>query len=210
MRRTREEAAETRKNIFDKAALAFKEKGYQKATLADIAKYAGVTRGAIARHYGDKQTLFREVIEAQMEDSVSHINTTMQKQLEPAERMDEFTDYLCANPHKMHVHVSLLNNLVKEQPPEFRDLTAEIHDHYRFILENLEVVVQRSIDAKQLHDHFDAEFIAKAIFSLIKGFFLDFDTYFSTYDPDEIRKNLGNLLRVMLTPLPQQVEESLG
>ena len=206
MRRTREEAEQTRKTIFEKAALVFKEKGYQKTTLVDIAVHSGVTRGAIARHFRDKQTLFREVVDAQMKDSVDHINQTMQMQLEPEQKMDEFTDFLTKNPQKMHVHISLLDNLVKEQPEDFPDLVEEIQDHYGFILENLEIVVKRSIDDKALNHHFNPSFIANTIFSFIKGFFIDFDTHFSSYAPEEIRKNLGNILRVMLTPMPEQVE----
>ena len=206
MKRTKEEAAETRLKLLEEAAFVFKQEGYQKANLADIARYSGVTRGAIARHFGDKQSLFREVIEARMNDSVNHINETMRKPIEPEQKMDEFTKYLVENPQKMHTHISLLDNLIRERPKEFHDLVLEVEDHYRFILENLEIVVQRSINDKHLHEHFDAVFIANAIFSLIKGFFLDFEVQYQKYRSDEIRKNLGNLLRVMLAPLPEQVE----
>ena len=47
VRRTKEEAQETRSQILEAAEKAFYERGVARTTLADIAALAGVTRGAI-------------------------------------------------------------------------------------------------------------------------------------------------------------------
>ena len=47
VRRTKEEAQETRSQILEAAEKAFYERGVARTTLADIATLAGVTRGAI-------------------------------------------------------------------------------------------------------------------------------------------------------------------
>src|ERR1700712_1304134 len=54
VRRTKEEAAETRNSILDAAERVFFEKGVSRTTLADIALEAGVTRGAIYWHFANK------------------------------------------------------------------------------------------------------------------------------------------------------------
>ena len=58
VRRTKDEALETRYCIFDVAECVFSEHGVTRTSLADIAHAAGVTRGAIYWHFADKADLF--------------------------------------------------------------------------------------------------------------------------------------------------------
>jgi TetR/AcrR family acrAB operon transcriptional repressor len=58
VRRTKEEALETRYAILDAAERVFQEKGVSHTSLADIATEAGVTRGAIYWHFKNKADLF--------------------------------------------------------------------------------------------------------------------------------------------------------
>ncbi|MEX3945117.1 TetR family transcriptional regulator [Paraburkholderia sp. BR10937] len=58
VRRTKEEALETRNRILDAAEHVFYEKGVSRTSLADIAQTAGVTRGAIYWHFENKGDLF--------------------------------------------------------------------------------------------------------------------------------------------------------
>ena len=58
VRRTKEEAPETRNRILDAAERVFFEKGVSRTSLADIALEAGVTRGAIYWHFANKGDLF--------------------------------------------------------------------------------------------------------------------------------------------------------
>jgi AcrR family transcriptional regulator len=62
-RRTAADAAVTRRTILDAGRATFAEGGYQAATLEGIALRAGVTRGAVHHHFGDKRELFVEVFE---------------------------------------------------------------------------------------------------------------------------------------------------
>jgi len=58
MRRTKEEALETRNRILDSAEQVFMEKGVSNTSLAQLAEAAGVTRGAIYWHFRNKADLF--------------------------------------------------------------------------------------------------------------------------------------------------------
>ncbi len=62
-RRTREEAEATREALLDAAELVFHEKGVARASLQEIARAAGVTRGAVYWHFRDKADLFRAMLE---------------------------------------------------------------------------------------------------------------------------------------------------
>ena len=51
-----------RAEILDGAVLAFGQNGYKRATLADVAEYAGVSAGTVSHYFGSKARLFEEVI----------------------------------------------------------------------------------------------------------------------------------------------------
>lgn len=57
-RKTKEEAQETRENILDAAIHAFYENGVSLTSLDQIARQAGVTRGAVYWHFKNKQDIF--------------------------------------------------------------------------------------------------------------------------------------------------------
>jgi AcrR family transcriptional regulator len=63
MRRTKEEAEQTRQDLLVAALTVFSQKGYTATRLEDVAHAAGVTRGAIYHHFGSKAELYGALIE---------------------------------------------------------------------------------------------------------------------------------------------------
>ena len=63
VRRTKQEAQATRSLIIDTAELVFERRGVSGASLHEIAKAAGLTRGAIYWHFKDKAALFDAMME---------------------------------------------------------------------------------------------------------------------------------------------------
>ncbi|WP_165679178.1 TetR family transcriptional regulator, partial [Metapseudomonas otitidis] len=62
MRRTKEEAEKTRADILAAAELLFLENGVAHTSLEQIARAAGVTRGAVYWHFQNKAHLFHEML----------------------------------------------------------------------------------------------------------------------------------------------------
>ena len=62
-RRTAADAAETREALIAAARALFTTPGFVPATLDDVARRSGVTRGAVYHHFADKETLFAAVFE---------------------------------------------------------------------------------------------------------------------------------------------------
>ncbi|MBX3147323.1 MAG: TetR/AcrR family transcriptional regulator [Gemmatimonadales bacterium] len=60
--RWRRRPAERRSEIVDAAASVFGQRGYDHATLTDIAKRAGVCVGTVAHYFGSKEDLFRAAL----------------------------------------------------------------------------------------------------------------------------------------------------
>jgi len=61
-RRSAEEASATRSSLVELAGELFAERGYLQTSIRDIARYAGVTSGAIYGHFRNKAELLAEVI----------------------------------------------------------------------------------------------------------------------------------------------------
>lgn len=63
VRRTKEDAQVTRNRILDTAVEVFNRQGIAKTSLNDVAKEAGVTRGAIYWHFANKVSMFDAMVE---------------------------------------------------------------------------------------------------------------------------------------------------
>ena len=63
VRRTKEVAQATRSHLLDIAELVFEQRGVSGTSLAEIAKTAGLTRGAIYWHFTDKADLFNAMMD---------------------------------------------------------------------------------------------------------------------------------------------------
>ncbi len=65
--------AETRERLVDAAARVFERKGYEGATVAQIAREAGVTTGAIYTHYDSKAELLVDAMRAHGERAAASL-----------------------------------------------------------------------------------------------------------------------------------------
>jgi AcrR family transcriptional regulator len=64
----------TRRNLLDAAKLLFNERGYEAATIRDIAAAAGLSTGAVFASFSDKADLFGAVIIDDFDALIEHLN----------------------------------------------------------------------------------------------------------------------------------------
>jgi TetR/AcrR family acrAB operon transcriptional repressor len=88
-RKTKAEAEQTRQNILDAALELFHQKGYSRSTLGDIAKSAGVTRGAIYWHFKDKVELFLALKDDIETSTKTRIEDVLQEEIASLEDVRE-------------------------------------------------------------------------------------------------------------------------
>ncbi|GGD21453.1 acrEF/envCD operon transcriptional regulator [Franconibacter pulveris 1160] len=65
-RKTKLDALKTRQQLLDAAITEFATRGFNGTTLTDIARAAGVTRGAVYWHFESKEALFNEIWKEQL------------------------------------------------------------------------------------------------------------------------------------------------
>ncbi|MFI6903991.1 TetR family transcriptional regulator [Nonomuraea sp. NPDC050394] len=90
MRRTAEEAAETRRSLLVAALAEFAERGFATATLNGIATRAGLTRGALYHHFTDKATLCLAAINELWAESATPVWSRLDGPEPPVERVGGF------------------------------------------------------------------------------------------------------------------------
>jgi TetR/AcrR family acrAB operon transcriptional repressor len=92
MRRTKQEAQQTRRRIMSAALRTFNRRGISRTTLEHIAEAAGVTRGAIYHHFADKQALLAAIREDVALPIIDRADFTLlsDRASDPLERVERF------------------------------------------------------------------------------------------------------------------------
>ena len=84
---TKEHAEITRKKLLKAGLKVFSEKGFAATRLEDIAKEAGVTRGAIYWHFNNKLNLFCELFVTSIEILFADAHEILLSDLAPDEKI---------------------------------------------------------------------------------------------------------------------------
>ncbi len=172
VRRSKEDALETRSQLLDAAEQLFSEKGVTSTTLNEIAGAAGVTRGAIYHHFKNKLHLIGALMERVMlpldemrscaaanvpNDPLGQIRYRAIHVLRLAVRDTHTRSVFNILFHKCEYVDDVLP--VKQRHLEGRD------DCAKSVME----VFRAAIDAGQLPDHIDPKYATVGLFSFIDG-----------------------------------------
>lgn len=133
VRRTKQDAEETREHILDAAEQCFRDSGIYRTTLQMIAIKAGCTRGAIYWHFREKNDLFKQVIErtpfllfteveqlVMRAESVMALRHCLLREIEYVKRnkhlrnIIEMTVFRCEYPDEVNDHDILLGDKMEK------------------------------------------------------------------------------------------------
>jgi TetR/AcrR family transcriptional regulator, acrAB operon repressor len=134
MRRTPEEAAATRAALIDAAIDVFAERGYARATLADIASAAGVTRGAAYHHFGHKSSLYLAAVAERWNELAAPLWRILESDEPALERLRRFLlEFFTAverdrSFHKLFVVLLYRTETLPELEPGLAAQQAAIRD----------------------------------------------------------------------------------
>lgn len=174
VRRTPEEAQQTRGRILDSAEQVFLDHGVGAATLQQIADAAGVTRGAVYHHFQDK----REILDEMLARVILPLQVNMDNTLgapdapEPLQRLIDHLDlvfrYLVHTPRARRVFDILTTRFefgAANEPMRQRKLASR--DEFRTHLQAALAAAQRR---GELAPEPPAADLALGLFALVDGF----------------------------------------
>ncbi len=171
MRRTKEEAEKTRLALLKAALSVFSQKGYAATTLEDVAKEAGMTRGAIYWHFGSKAELYSallaeysarggEIVQAAVAEGGSMV--------EILRRI--FIRLLIAVESDPALRAVMEINLFKtEYSPELSDTLSMQVENGRILLSGISQAMEQGIEAGELRSDMEAEDLARAFIAFQNG-----------------------------------------
>ena len=89
-RKTRaEKKAETRASLLHAAEDVFGRRGFQAASVDEVAEAAGFTKGAVYAHFESKEDLFLAMLDERFADRIEQIRAVLADEHEPAEQARE-------------------------------------------------------------------------------------------------------------------------
>ena len=127
-----ESAAETKDKILKSAKIEFLEKGFVNASLRTIAANAGLTTGAMYRHFKDKDDLFCALVDDAIEFTINTVK-------------------LADSSH----HLDLDNIVSKEHFEEEKESTNELLNYIFNNFDTFTLLLTKS--AGSTHEHFQEE-----------------------------------------------------
>ena len=148
----------TRERVLSAARRLFSERGYEGATIRDIAQAAGMSTGAVFASFSDKSELFDEILTADYEV----IYAQMAQAARTAGAVDEALLGLFGVAYSFHLdqlpllRASIAVSWTRTEAAE-RRARADLKHIFRLIGE----VTQRGIDQGQLKSDIDAKLLAE-------------------------------------------------
>jgi TetR/AcrR family acrAB operon transcriptional repressor len=172
VRKTKEEALETRHRILDAAEIVFQRNGVSRTTMAEIATEAKVTRGAIYWHFEDKVDLYDAMIQRIVEPLDRKLEELeLQQDHDPLNFIRSlslfFLDSIANNPHYFRVlEIAWHKCEYVGEMARIRDQHLECGNRFLGIHEN---ALRRAIACGQLPAHIDAREAAVGLMAIVDG-----------------------------------------
>lgn len=171
-RRTKQEALETRTKIINAAELCFFEKGVSQTSLAEIAKTAGVTRGAIYWHFENKGEVVNALLD-RIKTPIQHLDEACREadELDPLGRLHAllamvFQQAEC-DPSARRINEILFHKC------EYSDQMGDLREQMRAMRleadQNISAVLRNAINRGQLSAQLDVPMAARCLHAYIAG-----------------------------------------
>jgi len=173
VRKTKVEAAKTRKEIIGAARRVFHRHGVVRSTLEKIAKEAGVTRGAVYWHFENKAALFLAMREDVFESMLAPVDELLLS--------NQFADPLDAIEASLHEFFrvfqesSVLRELFEimisrcEYVDEFASVQGEVGRPTQEFLQKMELIYQQAAVLGRLRKELDPLVTARDTWAFATG-----------------------------------------
>lgn len=184
MRRTKEEAAQTRESLLDAAERLFSEQGVSRTSLADIASAAGVTRGAVYWHFKNKTDVFVAMHERLREPvDIMFRKLILSGDGDPVRRIRDYYVYVLEETTRSESRRRLMDILTHkaEYVDELKPAIDDIHGVHRQVSEQIAQMLAAAKEDGRLRPGADPQLASEtlrfAVFGALSSWLLWPDRY---------------------------------
>ncbi|MCT4654410.1 MAG: TetR/AcrR family transcriptional regulator [Cohaesibacter sp.] len=199
-RKTKEEAEKTYRSLLEAASRLFATQGFNDTTLNQIAKEAGVTRGAFYWHFKDKN----DVIEALWEEYAKPVFLPMEDSMLAMSKTDpvgslrlhcgKIFDEVKSNREFAQILQMVISAV--EISPQNTDLTLYLQQEHARMTSLFHAVIKQAEDKGLLREGLDGPTACNGLICLITGML---DKHFLHFDSFTIWKSGSPILDCYLT-----------
>ncbi len=188
MKKTREEAEITKESLISSAIEVLSNTSYKAARLEDIARAAGVTRGAIYWHFENKPNLYKEIINASFEESMKDLFTILNSTIPTPDKITGIMNYLLGEKIKTHQKSAQIYNLLfVEKPSDLTDSLTRVEGWFSTLFDKHREVLEQGITAGSIHPSLDTDFEPRAFYNFLWGYFTNSERFFGGYNNESIK-----------------------
>lgn len=160
----------TREKILKKSGILFNTKGYKATSISDITDATGLTKGAIYRHFTNKEALEQESLYHLATIMFSKTRECIKRELTAGDKLRALCRFYDAYIHDPAVKggCPLLNAAIEadDAHPSLRKAAVKILDILR---ESLITILDNGIRYKQLKSDIDKEYYATLFIASLEG-----------------------------------------
>jgi TetR/AcrR family acrAB operon transcriptional repressor len=176
-----ESTQESRRLLMEAAAELFAEKGYRQTSFIDIAERAGISRGSIPWHFGNKLGLLKAVVEDHLQSGLAGFARSDDQASEhPMDAVVRFIRLPATG-----LFITLLSEAVEKDSP--------IREHYARLHSVLREALQEQIPAGALPPGASPEAFAVLLVGMVIGVHAQWRVAPDAVDLDAFRSAVGAL-----------------
>ena len=197
-----EKKAETRAGLLRAAEDVFARRGFQAASVDEVAEAAGFTKGAVYAHFASKEDLFLAMLDERFEDRIAEIRAVLSDEHEPTEQAREagegFMAYMDADPRWAPIFFEFWAHAVRN--PE---VAGKLVSRYRVLRAAVADAIGRRGCEVGLEPPIPLDDIAAMTFAMANGAALE-----HMLEPERIPAEMyGQMLEIFFRGLAAMAEE---
>jgi AcrR family transcriptional regulator len=199
----KEQQAETRERLLRSAGKVFARRGFQAASLDEIARDAGFTKGAVYANFDGKEDLFLAMLDERFAERRAAMERTAATDAEPEDQVraggGDFAQYLTADPEWQRLFFEMAAHAGRDE--RFREALVE---RYRGLREVIADVYAGRAAELGVEPPVPFEQIAWMVFAMGNGFAME-----KLLEPDAVPADLfAQMLTIFLAGLGAMVDEA--
>jgi TetR/AcrR family transcriptional repressor of mexAB-oprM operon len=175
-RRTKEDAEKTRESLLDAAEKVFLRRGVTSSTLDEIAREAGVTRGAVYWHFDNKRAIF-QAMHDRVKQPLDMVFAELTGGDDPLQGLKQMCihvfEILEQDEHARNVF-TILRTRWEDYHCENSDQCLDMQQKQKEVLAKFARVFTQSAKRYPLVDGVTPEFAALSLHAFISGVFWDY------------------------------------
>ena len=200
-----EKKAETRASLLLAAEDVFGRRGFQAASVDEVAEAAGFTKGAVYTHFESKEDLFLAMLDERFAERIEQIQEVLSDEHEPAEQAreagDDFMAFLDADPRWSPIFFEFWAHAVRNPA-----VASKLVVRYRALRAAVAAAIGRRAAEAGIEPPCSLDEIAAMTFAMANGAALE-----HMLEPERIPPEMyGRMLEIFFRGLAAMAEEQAG